>query len=77
MIPDATVKKPEGWLDDEPDLVPDPSSEKPEDWYVTHDRYSLFLRSVVTAASAKHKLLRCHSFTCPRSAWKKKPKYKP
>jgi len=35
MIADETVGKPEGWLDDEPELVPDPSSERPEDWYVT------------------------------------------
>lgn len=24
--------KPEGWMDDEPNMIPDPSIEKPEEW---------------------------------------------
>ena len=34
MIEDETAEKPEGWLDDEPELVADESAEKPSDWYV-------------------------------------------
>jgi len=34
MTADESVEKPEGWLDDEPELIADPSSERPEDWYV-------------------------------------------
>ena len=33
MIPDADAKKPEGWLDDEPELIPDPDAQTPSDWY--------------------------------------------
>jgi len=29
-----TAEKPEGWLDDEPELVPDETAEKPSDWSV-------------------------------------------
>lgn len=31
---DIGAVKPEGWLDDEPELIPDPSAEKPSDWFV-------------------------------------------
>jgi len=29
---DVDASKPEGWLDDEPELIPDPTAEKPSDW---------------------------------------------
>ena len=28
------AEKPDGWLDDEENLIPDPDAEKPEDWWV-------------------------------------------
>ena len=31
-IEDANAKKPDGWLDDEPELIPDPQAVRPEDW---------------------------------------------
>ena len=31
-IPDTAAVKPDGWLDDEPEMIPDPDAEKPEDW---------------------------------------------
>ena len=31
-IKDANAKKPDGWLDDEPELIPDPQAVRPEDW---------------------------------------------
>ncbi|XP_067852753.1 calnexin [Heptranchias perlo] len=31
-IPDSTVMKPDGWLDEEPEYIPDPESKKPSDW---------------------------------------------
>jgi len=34
MIEDLAAEKPEGWLDDEPELVADDTAEKPSDWYV-------------------------------------------
>jgi len=34
MIEDTTAEKPEGWLNDEPELVADETAEKPSDWYV-------------------------------------------
>jgi len=34
MIEDSAAEKPEGWLDDEPELVPDETAEKPSDWFV-------------------------------------------
>jgi len=34
MIEDASAEKPDGWLDDEPELVADEGAEKPEDWCV-------------------------------------------
>ena len=33
-IEDANAKKPDGWLDDEPELIPDPQAVRPEDWWV-------------------------------------------
>lgn len=30
--PTTTTPQPEGWLDDEPDMVPDPEAAVPEDW---------------------------------------------
>lgn len=32
MIEDENAVKPEGWLDDEPELIPDSTAEKPSDW---------------------------------------------
>lgn len=32
MIEDMLAEKPDGWIDDEPDLVPDEKSVKPPDW---------------------------------------------
>lgn len=32
MTEDEDATKPDGWLDDEPELIPDPSAEKPSDW---------------------------------------------
>ena len=32
MIPDEDAVIPEGWLEDEPELIPDPDAEKPADW---------------------------------------------
>ena len=34
MVDDEDAVKPEGWLDDEPELTPDPEAEKPSDWSV-------------------------------------------
>ena len=31
-IVDADAEKPDGWLDDEENLIPDPDAEKPDDW---------------------------------------------
>ena len=31
-IEDADAEKPDGWLDDEENLIPDPDAEKPDDW---------------------------------------------
>jgi len=31
-IPDEEAEKPEGWLDEEPEMIPDPEAEQPEDW---------------------------------------------
>ena len=32
MIDDEGAEKPEGWLDDEQELIPDPNAERPSDW---------------------------------------------
>lgn len=32
FIPDSSVKKPEGWLEDEPPVIPDDSQQEPTDW---------------------------------------------
>ena len=32
MILDPSDVKPDGWLDDEPDMVPDPDASEPDDW---------------------------------------------
>ena len=37
MIADESATKPEGWLDDEPELIPDPDAEKPDDWWVLRE----------------------------------------
>ena len=39
-IEDANAKKPDGWLDDEPELIPDPQAVRPEDWWVESSRWS-------------------------------------
>ena len=31
-IVDEDAEKPDGWLDDEENLIPDPDAEKPDDW---------------------------------------------
>lgn len=37
QIPDPKVKKPEGWLDDEPEFILDPFAQKPEEWNEEED----------------------------------------